>query len=107
MSNLEFLVILILYCMYRSDILYCDLTCDQFATKKWDDSFMKLSEKMNSHKMFKGLKINKQKPLFDPGSRPLINFNELKSLLLGKDFTAFEQFKSKYQDFEVPTFLDG
>ena len=85
--------------MYRSDLLYCDLTCDQFATKKWDDSFMKLSEKMNSHKMFKGLKINKEKPCFDPGSRPLINFKELKSLLLGTDFDAFEKFKNKYAKF--------
>lgn len=96
MSNLEFLVIITLNCMYRSDLLYCDVTCDQFATKKWDDSFMKLSEKMNSHKMFKGLSINKEKPCFDPGSRPLINFKELKSLLIGKDFEAFETFKNKY-----------
>lgn len=57
---------------------------------------MKLSEKMNSHKMFKGLKINKAKPCFDPGSRPLINFKELKSLLLGTDFDAFEKYKSRY-----------
>jgi len=42
--------------------------------------------------MFKGLKINKEKPCFDPGSRPLINFKALKGLLLGKDFGAFEAF---------------
>jgi len=78
--------------MYRSDLLYCDVTLDQFATKKWDESFMKLSEKMQQHKMFKGLKINKEKPCFDPGSRPLINFKALKGLLLGKDFGAFEAF---------------
>jgi hypothetical protein len=57
---------------------------------------MKLSEKMQTHKMFKGLTINKDEPSFGPGTRPTINLENLKELLKGKDFEAFNEFKKKY-----------
>ena len=95
-----------LYDMARDDIFYTDRNFDLFATKKLNDKFMKVSERILTQPEFKGLKLDDEMSLRND-TRGAVNLAERKSILLSKDMAKAADYQKRLLDDKVQRFLDG
>ena len=92
--------------MHREDILYCDVHQDQFATKRWNKKFDKISNRFKTAPMYKGLKVMPDTSL-GSDTRTEISYDELKEVLLSTDRSKYAEFSAKYFEDGLLRFLDN
>eukprot|EP00355_Strombidium_rassoulzadegani_P008772 CAMPEP_0168619674 /NCGR_PEP_ID=MMETSP0449_2-20121227/6729_1 /TAXON_ID=1082188 /ORGANISM="Strombidium rassoulzadegani, Strain ras09" /LENGTH=471 /DNA_ID=CAMNT_0008660627 /DNA_START=111 /DNA_END=1526 /DNA_ORIENTATION=- len=91
--------------MVREDIFYSDVHQDQFATKRWNKKFDKISNRFKNDPLYHGLKLNPNTSL-GSDTREQIDFQELSDMFKSTDVELYEAYKAKYFDDKVLRFLN-
>lgn len=98
----------VVYDMWRDDILWASPTCEQFAHRKCHPSFLKSSELLRTDRRFQGVTWSEAAPKsFFSESREAINLKDLRTLLQGRDFEAYQVYKDRILQDGLPRLLDG
>lgn len=98
-----------IYDMWRDDILFASRTCEQFSYRKHHPGHTKSSQMLTLDERYQGIKWNESgdSRSFVLDTREAITLKDLRTLLAGRDFEAYQVYKEKILLDGLPRLLDG
>ena len=87
----------VIYDMWRDDILWASPTCEQFAHHRRHPTFLKSSELLRTDRRYQGIQWNETvaPKSFVLDTREAINLKDLRTLLHGRDFEAYQVYQDR------------